>query len=372
MRGRARETRVPIVHVAPTAFGGEGLYGGGERYPLELCRAVARHVPCRLVTFAAQPRVERLEGLELVVLRRVAAARGHPAHPLGPGLRRALEGSSVVHVHQARSVASRAAAVFARAARRTAAVTDHGLGRGRWLGAPASLYSLFLTVSEYSATTLKAPRSKTRIIYGGADVQLFSPRGNEEREGVLFVGRITPHKGLDVLIRALPEDACLTVAGTTGHDPKPPQRDYPALIRRLAKGKNVRFAGAVSDRELARLYRTARVVVLPSVHRTCYGNEVAISELLGLSLIEAMASGTPVICSNVGGLPEVVAHGTTGYVVEPGNGEALSESISRLLSDRALVQAMGRNARDLVMQRFTWDACAARCLMAYESLDTAG
>jgi alpha-maltose-1-phosphate synthase len=146
--GSGRRSRVPIVHVAPTAFGGEGLYGGGERYPLELCRAIGRQVPCRLVTFGAQPRVERREGLELVVLRRVAAVGGHPAHPLGRGLLRVLEGSSVVHVHQTRSVPARIGALLARVGGKPAVTTDHGLGRGRWIGIPAPLYSLFLTVSK--------------------------------------------------------------------------------------------------------------------------------------------------------------------------------------------------------------------------------
>src|SRR5207253_1960845 len=149
---------------------------------------------------------------------------------------------------------------------------------------------------------LKAPPERTRVIYGGADPGRFCPEPSASRDGVLFVGRITPHKGIDRLISALPGGAHLKVAGSTGHDPRPPERDYPRLLRRLASGKEVDFLGPVPDRELPDLYRGAVALALPSVERTCYGREVRVSELLGLAALEAMASGTPVVCSRLGGL----------------------------------------------------------------------
>ena len=72
------------------------------------------------------------------------------------------------------------------------------------------------------------------MIYGGADPLRFAPQAAADRDGVLFVGRLTPHKGIDQLIRALPAGAALRIAGSSGHDPRPPERDYPALLRRLA------------------------------------------------------------------------------------------------------------------------------------------
>jgi glycosyltransferase involved in cell wall biosynthesis len=110
------------------------------------------------------------------------------------------------------------------------------------------------------------------------------------------------------------------------------------------------------------------VLVLPSVQRTCYGRPVAISELLGLSVLEAMASGTPVICSRIGGLPEVVQDGETGFLVTPGDIDELHDRLAALLADPARTARMGRAARDVVLERFTWRACAARCMAAYEEL----
>lgn len=169
--------------------------------------------------------------------------------------------------------------------------TDHGLSGGDWPEILPRLFDRFLTVSEYSARTLRAPADRTRAIYGGADPRRFTPGPAMQRQGVLFVGRMTPHKGLDRLIPALPASATLTVASSTGHDRRPPESGHPELLARLAAGRAVRFIGPVSESELPALYRTAAVLALPSVERTCYGQQVQISELLGLSVLEAMASG---------------------------------------------------------------------------------
>jgi alpha-maltose-1-phosphate synthase len=81
-----------------------------------------------------------------------------------------------------------------------------------------------------------------------------------------------------------------------------------------------------------------------------------------------MASGTPVVASRIGGLAEVVVDGETGFLVPPGDTEALGDRLARLVSDRRLAARLGANARDLVAQRFTWRACAERCLAAYQTL----
>jgi glycosyltransferase involved in cell wall biosynthesis len=260
------------------------------------------------------------------------------------------------------------AAITARVRNQKLVVTDHGLQGGDWLGLLPRMFHRFLAVSAYSARELHAPRGRTTIIYGGADPSRYAPDPNLARDGVLFVGRITPHKGLDLLIRALPRGARLLIAGSEGHDPELPERDYPLLLRRLAAGKNVRFLGPVPDSSMPALYRQASVLVLPSVQCTCYGKKIKVSELLGLVALEAMASGTPVICSRLGGLPEIVQQGVTGYLIRPGDSAELSERLSQVLCDRVLARRLGRNARGLVLERFTWQACAHRCLSAYQEL----
>jgi glycosyltransferase involved in cell wall biosynthesis len=358
-----------VIHVAPSAFGPQGLYGGGERYPLELARALADEVDCELVTFGHRPGRWRAEnGLRVRVLRPLTWLHGHPAQPVAPLLPAALTRAEVVHTHHFRSVPTRMAAVTARVLGAATAVTDHGLPGRTWGGLVHGLFDRYLAVSEFSARVLGAPPARTQVIYGGADTRRFAPAPGADRDGVLFVGRLTPHKGVDRLLRALPAGTALQVAGGAGHDPRPPERDYPALLRRLAQGQDVTFLGPVPDAALPGLYRRAAVLVLPSVDRTCYGREVPVSELLGLVALEAMASGTPVVASRIGGLAEVVVDGETGFLVPPGDTEALRDRLDRLVSDRRLAAQLGANARDLVAERFTWRACAERCLAAYERL----
>jgi glycosyltransferase involved in cell wall biosynthesis len=367
-----RETAsIEVVHVAPTAFGHHGLFGGGERYPLELARAIARvdGVSCRLVTFGPRAAEYEDDGLRVRVLEPRTHLRGHPAHPFAPSLLRALDGADVVHTHHLRSTPSRMAAIAALARRFRIVVTDHGLDGSDWFGLLPRMFDRLLAVSRYSAAVLDVPAPRTRVVYGGADPGRYHPDGGA-RAGVLFVGRLTPHKGVDRLIRALPRDETLTVVGTDGHDPEPPARSFVSDLRRLARGRRVCILGAVDDRRLAELYRRAAVVAMPSVHTTCYGATVRVSELLGLTALEAMASGTPVVASNLGGLPEIVTDGETGRLVEPGDVDQLHGCLTELLSDVDTARAMGERARAVTREHFTWDACARRCVDAYIELVT--
>jgi glycosyltransferase involved in cell wall biosynthesis len=358
-----------VVHVAPTLFGPAGIFGGGERYPLELGRALAHDVDCELVSFGRTARSwSDSGGLRIRILRAIAHVGGHPAHPLALGLGHALAEADIVHAHHLRSTPSRLAGLHARVRDIRTAVTDHGLDGGNWAGLLPRLFDRFLTVSAYSARELATPASRTRIVYGGADPVRFSPDPDARRRGVLFVGRLTPHKGVDRLIEALPENSELRAVGSGGHDPNPPETEYPSLLRRLAAQHRVEFLGVVDDADLPALYRVAQVVALPSVHVTCYGRKIAVSELLGLTAIEAMASGTPVVASRLGGLSEVVDHGVTGFLVEPGNVAELRWRLAQVLGDRRLAKRLGRNARERFLETFTWRACADRCLAAYSEL----
>lgn len=359
-----------VTHVAPSGFGSGGLFGGGERYPLELARAISVHVPCRLITFGrSNESIYDDSGLEIRVIRAVRWL-GHPAHALfWPG--GIFADTDVVHLHQLHAAPTRISALLAGLRGQAVVGTDHGLEGHDRFGIWSRQFRSLLLVSRESARLLDAAPSKTTIIYGGCDTGLFRPRGGSAREGILFVGRITPHKGLDVLLRALPKDIPLTVVGTVGHDPRPPESGYPAMIRRLAQGKKVSFRHAVADRELADIYRSARVFILPTVSQTCYGRRIRSTELLSLSTLEAMSSGTAVLCSRIGALPEIVKDGENGILFGPGDVEELRSKLTRLYEDQELAGALGDRARATVLERFTWEACARRCLKAYRSLNEA-
>ena len=115
------------------------------------------------------------------------------------------------------------------------------------------------------------------------------------------------------------------------------------------------------------LLASAQVFVLPSVYEDFRGCRQALPELVGLVLLEAMACGTPVICTRAGGMPEIVTEGQTGFVVEPSSGPAIAAALGPLLDDPARAAAMGVAARADLLARFTWDVVARRCLDQYRS-----
>jgi glycosyltransferase involved in cell wall biosynthesis len=124
----------------------------------------------------------------------------------------------------------------------------------------------------------------------------------------------------------------------------------------------------VPDAQLPAVHRRASVFVLPTVKRDCYGRDFPVAELLGLSVLEAMASGTAVVASRVDALPEVVRDGETGFLVTPGDVEELRYRLAQLLADPGLATRMGSRGRELAVDQFTWARCAERCLAAYSEL----
>jgi hypothetical protein len=182
--------------VAPSVFGPGGLYGGGERYPLELAEALAGEVDCELVTFGRRPGRWRTDrGMRVRVLRPLTWLHGHPAKPVALLLPAALTQAEVVHAHNFRSVPTRMSAVTARILGAGTVVTDHGLLGRTWGGLVHGLFDRFLTVSQFAARMLGAPPARTQVIYGGADTRRFAPAPGADRDGVLFVGRLTRIKG---------------------------------------------------------------------------------------------------------------------------------------------------------------------------------
>jgi glycosyltransferase involved in cell wall biosynthesis len=260
-------------------------------------------------------------------------------------------------------LASEVAAMLGRLSGRRVFASD--LGGGGWcLGArlrTAGWFHGHLHISEYSRTLAGgATDPRHRVILGGVDTEKFSPAPDVPREPlVVFVGRLLPHKGVDVLVEALPPGMTLELIG------RPYSELYHARLRELAAGKGVVFRTDCDDSEVVRAYRRATCVVLPSVYRDCYGNESRVPELLGQTPLEGMACGAAGIVTDVASLPEVVADGETGFVVPPNDPAALRAKLEWLRDNAADARAMGDAGRRWVLERFTWPTVVRRCLAAY-------
>jgi glycosyltransferase involved in cell wall biosynthesis len=355
-----------VLHVVPALFDEEdGILGGAERYAWELARHMARAAETTLLSFGKKPRLFEREGLRVRVLGNPWHVRGNQFNPVSPRVVPEVLRAQVVHCHQQHILISSSLALLGRLVRRSVFVTDLGgggldfssfLNTDRW-------FKGHLHISEYSRKAFgQETDASARVIFTGVDASVFSPDPSTAKStDVLFVGRVLPHKGVDRLIEALPEDRSLDVVGGAMH----PQ--YMATLRDLARGKQVRFVGQLSGSALIEAYRRARCVVLPSLYRDRYGNESKVPELLGQTLLEGMACGIPAICTDVAAMPEAVEHGVTGFVVPPDDLDAMRRAIVALSTDHALAARMGAAGRERMLTHFSWDAVVKRCLDAYRS-----
>ncbi len=352
-----------ILHIAPAVFGRSGVVGGAERYALELARHMSDETPTTFVAFGDEPEEREMGQLRVRILAPAHYVRGQRSNPVTASLIQEIRGADVVHCHQQHVTASSMASLVCRLTRRRVFVSD--LGGGGWdISSYISTdrwYHGHLHISEYSRRIFgHADKAWAHVIYGGVDVRKFSPDAARPKNGtVLFVGRLLPHKGVDDLIAALPPDLDLEVIG------RPYDNRYQEDLVKMARGKRVVFRHECDDESLVEAYRRAMCIVLPSVYRSIYGQETAVPELLGQTLLEGMACGTPAICTDVASMPEVVRDEVTGFIVPPNSPEALRRRIVWLHEHRREAAAMGEAARAHVLEKFTWPAVVRKCLDIY-------
>jgi glycosyltransferase involved in cell wall biosynthesis len=367
MNARAKTTSQlspRVLHIVPSLFGADdGVVGGAERYALELARFMAEETPTTLVTFGDRERQETVGQLKVRVIGNPWYVRGQRTNPVSLALVSELRKADVIHCHQQHVMASSLAAVVGKLSRRRVFVSD--LGGGGWdISGYVSTdrwYHGHLHLSEYSRKIFGQTESCwSHVISGGVDTEIFSPDENVERDGtVLFVGRLLPHKGVNDLVNAVAPDMLLELIG------QPCDPRFVTDLKALGKDKQVTFHHDCDDAALVHAYRKALCVVLPSVYRNMYREETRVPELLGQTLLEGMACGTPAICTDVASMPEVVEDGVTGFVVPPNNVAALRDKLQWLRDHPIESAEMGRAARQHVLQKFTWPRVVERCLEIY-------
>ncbi|ANP50922.1 starch synthase [Streptomyces griseochromogenes] len=215
--------------------------------------------------------------------------------------------------------------------------------------------------------------AKVHVVHNGIDTSLYRPhRGTDAlsrtgldpaRPYVLFVGRITRQKGVPHLLRAVRDiDPGAQVVLCAGAPDTPEiDREFRELYRELSRVREGVFwiPQMLPRTDVIQLLTHAAVFVCPSVY-----------EPLGIVNLEAMACGTPVVASRVGGIPEVVEEGRTGLLVDVDDGfeEGLARALDAVLGDRETARRMGEAGRERAVGEFGWAAVARRTAGLYEEI----
>jgi starch synthase len=218
---------------------------------------------------------------------------------------------------------------------------------------------------------------RVHVIHNGIDPEIYRPQSSPEtlmrfgidasRPFVLFNGRITRQKGLPLLLAAalkLDRRYQLVIVASSPDTPEI-AAEVAALAGRVSveRGNLVWIDHFISREDLIRLHSHASVFVCPSIY-----------EPFGLVILEAMACETPVVASRVGGIPEIVVEGETGYLVDfnPADPDAFTSALAgrleQLLGDAALAARMGKAGRERVVQNFGWRAIASQTVQLYDTL----
>jgi starch synthase len=215
------------------------------------------------------------------------------------------------------------------------------------------------------------PPDRVRVIRNGIDTAEYAPDPATDvldaygvdaaRPSVIFVGRITRQKGVPVLLRAAaamdPAAQLVLCAG------QPDTPELAAEVEGLVADLRATRSGVIWIPEML----PKRAVIQLLTHATVFACP-SLYEPLGIVNLEAMACGTAVVASAVGGIPEVVSNGETGLLVPPGDPAALAGALNTLIADPGRAAALGRAGRDRAVAEFGWQAVAAQTAHLYAEL----
>jgi glycosyltransferase involved in cell wall biosynthesis len=215
----------------------------------------------------------------------------------------------------------------------------------------------------------KIPAHKIQVIHNGVDIKKFQPAVDKRKVkvamglnpddlAIVSVGRLYARKGLFTLIESMPDiikkfpKAKFIISGKGQSDE---MHKLNAHAERLGVRGNIVFTGYTPDRELPKLYQAADVFAFSTFY-----------EHHPFAVLEALATGLPVVTTTVGGIPETIDSGKNGYLVEPFNPRQFSEKILRLLENPAEAQEMGKKARQTVEQQLDWRIVVKEAMKVYD------
>lgn len=242
-------------------------------------------------------------------------------------------------------------------------------GRIRLETSIARSVSAVLASSSEEAQELSAlgvPNDTVLLVPFGVDTEQFTPRGRAQPRGqrprLLAFGPFTRRQGLDTIVRALaqvPEAELVILGGPPGRElsSDPGYRALAGLAGSAGVRNRITFTGAVAPGRVPAWLRSADLVLSMASH-----------EPFGLTTIQAMACGIPVIASSVGANEDAVIDGTTGALVPAGRPQVLARQVRELLASSVRRGAMGAAAADRARSRYSWFRISQEALSAYRHL----
>lgn len=213
-------------------------------------------------------------------------------------------------------------------------------------------------------------KNRVEVVPMGVDINYSKSEDNTNLKEVfgaeyliLSIGRLIGWKGTKYLIIAMKDvtkkfPTAKLVIGGNG----PEKGNLENLTKELNLKKKVIFTGYIEDMDLPKYYSVADVFVLPSI------NLDGQTEGLGVVLLEAMACGTPIIGSNVGGIQDIIEDGYNGFLVPEKSSEDLAGKILELLSNKKLAEEFSVNGLKIVRERFSWEIVGERFIKIYEAV----
>lgn len=197
----------------------------------------------------------------------------------------------------------------------------------------------------------------------GVDIDLFSPSKEKSSKSKICIGIVKALEdkyGIEYLIRAFKivveggYESNLLIVGEGSL-----RKKLEELTESLALTDSVRFIGKVDNNTVVEYLNMIDIFIVPSISS---------SETFGVAAIEASSCSIPVIASNIGGLPEVVIDGKTGYLVPPGDAESIAEKIIKLIEEPSLRQRLGKGGRKFVVDNYEWESCASKMEGIYNDI----
>ena len=310
-----------VVHVSPTYYSHKSIIGGGEKYILHMIRAINiaadksnSPIANSIISFGEDAGTHVLDGS--VVCHVMKGVPWDPYSIRVDEFMQQIDQAEVVLVHQCLSAVGLFVASHAKLNGKYVVGMDHGGGEHRLVSHThegAGMYDAFLAQSKFASNAFAGLGVRTIIARGPVDTDYYQPDCFSDKDPSLLVavGRLLPHKGFDRIIKSMPAELKLVIAGRRSDE------DYFRYLKELQfkSSAAVEIRENLHDVEIRALLQRASLFVHASTHIDYRGCYYAKPELLGLAPLEALACGTPTLVSTAGSLAELtMVEGAQSFV----------------------------------------------------------